>query len=393
MSAHPQSDSPSRLAWVDALRGYAILSVIAYHSCQSVPDLPDALGRILDLGSVGVPLFFMVSAFTIFLTLERSFAAGQGAGDFYIRRAFRILPLFYLVLLLKTLPPGGDPGAGFPWAGFLATLTFAGAWIPAHAATLVPGGWSISAEMWFYLAAPLLVLRIRTLHHALWFALAAIAFRCAVNESLIRVDALTGRPSAAFAAFLYFWLPNQLPMFALGAVAYHAGKSLGRTARERALLPEANAPGFSMARGGHGLFFLCAGAYLIAACIQGFKALLPFHVLFGFGFLLVFLHLMIMPGSPVANRPMAGLGRISYSAYFAHFMVIEHTGPWILPLLREAAVPPALQFLGFLASTLVLTTVASILLYRWVELPGQALGRAIIHRTRIRAGTAPLSAG
>jgi peptidoglycan/LPS O-acetylase OafA/YrhL len=272
----------------------------------------------------------------------------------------------------------------------LATLTFAGAWIPAHAATLVPGGWSISVEMWFYLVAPLLVPRIRTLHHALWFSLAAIMLRCAINESLV---AWAGAPSASFAAFLYFWLPNQLPMFALGTVAYQAYKSLGRTARERALVPETNAPGFSMAGGGHGLFFLAAGVYLVAAGIQGFKALLPFHVIFGFGFLLVFLHLMAMPGSPVANRPLIALGRISYSAYFAHFFVIERTEAWAIPLLRGAVASPALQYLVFLASTLALTALVSAALHRWVELPGQALGRSLIRRIQARAAAAPVSAG
>jgi peptidoglycan/LPS O-acetylase OafA/YrhL len=367
--------SRDRLDWIDALRGYAIAAVILYHAHQALPGLHPLLASALQFGSTGVQLFFMVSAFTLFHTLDRDARRGSlSTGAFYLRRALRILPLFYLVLLAQFLwrPPGP---AGFPWADFLATATFAGAWLPDRVFTLVPGGWSIAVEMWFYLLTPLLFRSLRTLEHALLFALGAIALRCGLNEGLAL--GLRSRGLVPPADFLFFWLPNQLPLFALGAVAFF----LHRRRSAEAPAPLAAKP-FSA-------FCLLAGLYLLFASIRGFQALLPFHVLFGLAFLLLMVHLVARPDSPLANRPMAFLGRISYSAYFSHCILIDLSHAAFLDRIRPFVPDQNLQFALFLAWTLLLTVPLSMLLHRWVERPGQDLAKRLLNRPRPNPSTLP----
>src|SRR5690349_21021518 len=90
-----------RLGALDALRGIAILMVILFHTSVDFP--PDQrLGRLLGIGNFGVQLFFLVSAITMcHMWQERRNEAGRQF-KFYIRRFFRIAPLFWLAMIFYT---------------------------------------------------------------------------------------------------------------------------------------------------------------------------------------------------------------------------------------------------------------------------------------------------
>src|ERR1700678_4536089 len=94
-----------RLSYIDALRGYAILMVIAVHSSQAFSDLPKPLSTILNQGARGVQLFFVTSA----LTLSMSWVSRkESALAFYLLRFFRIAPMFLLWVPFFVL---------LPWSG------------------------------------------------------------------------------------------------------------------------------------------------------------------------------------------------------------------------------------------------------------------------------------
>jgi peptidoglycan/LPS O-acetylase OafA/YrhL len=85
--------SPHRYAYIDALRGYAILMVIGVHSGFYFSNLPPSTTAIVSMGARGVQLFFVASAMTLFMSWK---VRDDGAKAFYIRRLFRIAPMFYL---------------------------------------------------------------------------------------------------------------------------------------------------------------------------------------------------------------------------------------------------------------------------------------------------------
>src|ERR1700752_554732 len=90
------SNSPRHFDYIDALRGYAILMVIVVHTSQLFPDIPDSLAKILGQGARGVQLFFVTSA----LTLSMSWVArNESAADFFTRRIFRIVPMFWIAIV------------------------------------------------------------------------------------------------------------------------------------------------------------------------------------------------------------------------------------------------------------------------------------------------------
>ncbi len=145
----------SHLRYIDALRGIAFLGVLAVHGTQQVPAFRGV--GLAATGQYGVQLFFLMSA----VTLLRSFAV-RGTGEanplrnYFLRRFFRIAPLFWFGIVLYYFVLGNGPS---PWAPegvhlwqYAATATFTHGWLPTSINSVVPGGWSIAVEMTFFAA-------------------------------------------------------------------------------------------------------------------------------------------------------------------------------------------------------------------------------------------------
>jgi peptidoglycan/LPS O-acetylase OafA/YrhL len=150
---------------LDTLRAAAIVAVMIFH-LQSF--LPKALGPIADIGWMGVDLFFALSGFLIGSQLLKPFLRGQplDLAGFYLRRAYRILPAYWVVLLLYLAVPVWREQPGLPAAWKL--LTFAeNLWMNYPAELAFSHAWSLCIEEHFYLLLPCIVLwRMR--RPALW---------------------------------------------------------------------------------------------------------------------------------------------------------------------------------------------------------------------------------
>jgi peptidoglycan/LPS O-acetylase OafA/YrhL len=88
----PQS---SRLLELDALRGIAALAVVFDHITLNRPQGKD----FWVYGLTGVDLFFMISGFVIFMSLEHI----KNAKEFIIRRVTRLYPAYWVCLSITTL--------------------------------------------------------------------------------------------------------------------------------------------------------------------------------------------------------------------------------------------------------------------------------------------------
>src|SRR5579871_3621521 len=99
--AHDDARSP-RLHGLDALRGFAGLSVVIYHFVReySVTFEDGDVAPWMDrYAHYGVEIFFIISGFVMFLTLGRS----PSLGRFIVARAARLAPAFYCCLAITTL--------------------------------------------------------------------------------------------------------------------------------------------------------------------------------------------------------------------------------------------------------------------------------------------------
>ena len=137
----------TRFGYLDHLRCLAILGVVAAHTSQSLGN-PSLLGiQDYSLGRFGVQLFFLVSGSTVWLSLEsckKNFKQHWIA--FYIKRGFRIIPLFFFFSFTVFMARGFLlPSYYFnPFAGLYP-----------DSINIVPGGWSIWNEIYFYLGLPI----------------------------------------------------------------------------------------------------------------------------------------------------------------------------------------------------------------------------------------------
>ncbi|MGN6131243.1 MAG: acyltransferase family protein, partial [Nocardioidaceae bacterium] len=133
-------------------RTISVLLVLAYH-------MQDPLWGALR-GYIGVAIFFVISGFLITTLLLRE-EADRGVASlrgFYIRRAFRILPLYYLALLLFAVPIL-VAGLGGQVADFKRALPFYLTYQNDLTGSAPFGhSWSLAIEEKFYLLWPAAIL-------------------------------------------------------------------------------------------------------------------------------------------------------------------------------------------------------------------------------------------
>jgi peptidoglycan/LPS O-acetylase OafA/YrhL len=99
-TANAAAPKHRRLAWLDALRGFAALCVVFDHgSTLMLEPIRDFLYRWLDLGEYGVFVFFLISGYIIPASLERK---GSVRG-FWTSRLFRLYPMYAVALALAAL--------------------------------------------------------------------------------------------------------------------------------------------------------------------------------------------------------------------------------------------------------------------------------------------------
>ncbi|WP_235440739.1 acyltransferase [Pantoea sp. RIT-PI-b] len=94
----------SKLDSIQALRGVAVLLVIAFHFRQylnSVYAQADIGDRLFGLGEVGVDIFFVISGFIIVYSSKNS--DSNTTTEFIIKRFFRLYPVYIVTLLLLLL--------------------------------------------------------------------------------------------------------------------------------------------------------------------------------------------------------------------------------------------------------------------------------------------------
>ena len=99
-----------RITHLDGMRGFAILLVIAYHAYARWPELLPYVAStqhipLVAFGWVGVQLFFMISGFVIFMTLDKS----HGYLSFLKKRWLRLFPAMLIASLLLYIAGGFFP--------------------------------------------------------------------------------------------------------------------------------------------------------------------------------------------------------------------------------------------------------------------------------------------
>lgn len=321
-SAPPQSCVRSdRLGALDALRGVAILLVVMGHYLPGrlVTGWGEAILKPFAVG--GVILFFLLSGFLI----ERNLNRNADAVVYGLRRAFRLLPAYWVaipVLLLVHRGLLGDTSFSAP-RDVLANLLLISDVMRAPLISAV--FWTLLIEVKFYLLAPFIVRLGRPAVLAAPYALMALN------------GAVVARRGEASALLTYI-------TFCFAGMSFSLW--LRREASDAMLL-----------------VLTIACALSIALFSPYFKLGLAVFAVFSAAALAFALrHDLTAP-------PLAFVGAVSYSWYLYHASIGY---PLMDALHGSSAGLPAM--VAVVAAALITLTLAWIS-YRWIERPGIELGR------------------
>jgi peptidoglycan/LPS O-acetylase OafA/YrhL len=298
-----------RLAFLDALRGFAALYVVVHHvGLMPEPALPvpDWLHPFIGFGGSGVTLFFIISGFSMCLTWKRHAAAASPIKSFYFNRLARIAPLFYFWLVLAICRDAVFKGLagqhGILEIGANALFLF-NLYEPFQTG-IVWASWTIGVEMLFYAVFPLINRagfdNLGKTSMLLVLSLAVVVIARAGTSYITQ----SGMPLSRtlFDGVGFFFV---LPVFLMGVVTYHVhnllhSKGTGKLQLwlRRLQLPTALVALSMLAiYNPAGVISYYASAVVYAMLLLGFSGL----------------------GSNLIVSPLTCyLGRISYSLYLNH---------------------------------------------------------------------------
>jgi len=305
-----------RIKEIDGLRAIAILSVVAWHYIGASADAgsDSLLWRVTIFGRSGVDLFFVLSGYLITNILLRNRDAPNYFSTFYARRAFRILPIYYVIVgiyvlgksfnLSKTLFEGPIP----TWSYIVGLQNVWMTFETTYGAFWLGGTWSLAIEEQFYLLFPMLVflLSLRRLR----LVLVALMIAC----PLLRIWAYWhGEPFASYG--YYFLTPFRADNLAIGAlIAWYEFTGTSRRvvsiARRTLIISACLFPVYAALIGRHTDMHMALWGHTYLALFYGS---------------LLFMTLQNAGTSQLAvlrGKPAEFFARISYALYLVHTSVL-----------------------------------------------------------------------
>ena len=352
-----------RFEYIDALRGWAILGVLLVHVWIWVGANNPILNLVASKGANGVQLFYLISAYTLLLSYHRKKDEGSFRwGDYFVRRFFRIAPLFYVAMCLygpmwHMVPRYWMP-EGIEFWHILSTLTFTHGWHPMSVNAIVPGGWSMSVEVTFYLLFPLFCLTVTNLKRALIFTLMTLLAALALSHWAFEhyLDLVPERFSYVIHNFAYVYIPGaQICVFALGFVSYYLMQ------RQAFIIKKS--------------YLLVAGFITLAIWLFWLPPELPAYFSFSLAFVLLLIGFSGVRHWLFVNPLITTIGKLSYSLYLVHFGVIFLLKTYLKDyfIFENKDITLLVVFTLVLLISMLISSVS----YRFIEKPGIELGKFV----------------
>ena len=361
------------LSQIDALRGWAILLVFFFHawgiSGGSTGSEPSLWFSYVAAGRTGVTLFFVISGFLLSIPWLRAMQSPDVAmpsfKNYYAARVLRIVPLYYLAVFMACVVSGswgtGFKAFTFQFVGF-EIFPFSVVW------------WTLVTEVQFYLLLPLLIwLLAREGKSRLILLLVLILWGGVYMtqvlhnpsgekiSSYLLTKSLLGRLPAFLLGMLAAWIflkARALPIFSanwvrvLGALAVLLALYVnGVVLRHTVLLGE-----WQSESNWHEHHIYEAILWSVVLLVLVLTRPLLYRV--------------------IANSVLAVVGKLSYSLYLWHVPILFYV---IYPTKERIGVGFSESVLAYLLTfaALLLSLIASLLTYRFIELPGLNVKRRL----------------
>jgi len=363
--------SETRIPALDGVRAIASLAVVLYHFGPHIATDSSSpfhfLATLPRPGNEGVDLFFVLSGFLISGILVNARASNRYFQTFYIRRACRIFPLYYLLLAsygvavwvlqsrkaeFSFLFASSLPA----WCYWLYMQNFFMAAANSFGAGWLAPTWSLAVEEQFYLTLPAIVRRVTDRQLAVVAGLAMIG--PLVLRAIIQKFGLVSPVGA------YVLLFTRVDALAAGILVMLATRHYSHWLKPRRAAIGILA-GLTML-----LWFVCPLSYQVSTRFQ-FTVYTQNALAFG----LFLLYVTIAPqgwlGRFLSVSWMRMLGNMAYSTYMFHLIVLWLAFLWLRG--SDPALSSSADFLPILVA-LVLTLLLSFASFRFFEKPLMQIG-------------------
>jgi peptidoglycan/LPS O-acetylase OafA/YrhL len=341
--------------FVTALRAIAATLVVIVHT-GAFAEFGQMGQNLVSVGKFGVQVFFVISGFSIATT----FATASSYKEFLTRRLFRIVPLYWLMILVVSAFVWGGLIPANEWSSrfnaeinsynVLMHLSFLSCLDHRVGATILGVEWTIPVEMFWYGLLPVLITFADTYRRLIQVIVLSVLGGL-VTQLIARFAV-----SIDHALFAKWFPTTHGPCFLLGVLAYRLRQSSARH-------PERT------------YSWRLAAAWLLAITLAPFGA--P-----GRGTMLVIATILTISFfrgenfpricNLVTARPLLFIGSVSYSLYLVHFPVA---------LFLKSAYGLTEGLTLFIACYAI-SVLLSFHFYMLVEIPMNNLGKMIASRTR-----------
>ena len=346
-----------KIDYLNSLRGVAVLMVVFTHAAlySNAKALGPIQQGVIGDASRGVQLFYVLSAFTLFYSIyQRGSEDRRRWVDFFIRRLFRIGPLWWVSIAVYLFLRNQYH---FSVQNILCDSLFIHGFFPPYINSIVVGGWSIAVEMIFYLLVPLFFKLCGTTSKSIiWFFWIYVASR--VGTLYLGTLHPQAYSDSVWNDFIFFGLPHQLPVFLFGFILFNIVIRKDLKITGPALVHTAL---FII------LCFSVSKDWFMEQCA------------------LLFPLVWIVSAAPQVklwnNRVLQYLGKISFSLYLVHYSAVLLVNK--TEFVKNFDNPYVQLYLGFF---LVSMTAAglSILTFNLIEKPGIKLGNRLIEMMEAR---------
>jgi len=337
----------SQTQFLTGIRGYAALGVIMIHCTGAFKGHNEYVDNLLNFGKYGVVAFFVLSAFSLSISMHHSPPnTKRNLAHYFNRRFWRIFPLYAIICVIawglinysgSIFTPTGASSSSI--TDLLMHLSFLNAFDHQYAGSLIGVEWTIQLEMMAYLFLPILYYATKKHSWKMGLFITIVLFAVGKQESLSESMLPEGQTffNHGWSLWKYFFA------FYFGALAFNR-------------IVATPAPAFNFKQSTLIAYALIAFLPIYATFYPSSENLIV--TLWVIGLIYALLSVENGPRFIFENKPILHIGKIIFSAYLLHMPIYRLTMPTL-----EANLHPVPAFVAFL----ILVIAASTLTYKVIE--------------------------
>jgi peptidoglycan/LPS O-acetylase OafA/YrhL len=287
-------------------------------------EMPSPFGLILANGSKCVQLFFIISAYLVYISLDHYYKNRTEAitfssmGKWWARKFLRLIPMYYIALAVYApIAPRFNGWLGSEGhvtiANFISHMLFLNGLIPHYANSILGVEWYLGVLGIFYMIAPFIYKFVNSFEKAVVFFIITLLGSSYINDfGYAHIPMVTDEvDSQIYSSFFgTHWIVTQLPTLAIGILIYFIIRSNAfANIKQRKILS---------------LALFIYSVFMLIAEMHGYTAIYrtSIYTVFGACFAGILISQVLWSYKILDNPVFRTLGKYSFPIYLVHYALI-----------------------------------------------------------------------